>query len=695
MNPEILFAIAWKSVLLSALVLLLMTVFAKRSAAERSSIAHAGLAALLLLPVLVLTAPRWELAWLAPAELAPMATAAAQADEKLAAMAAPTTLTTGPALTAGSQRMSEPAVTIEPVVFPATAEVPWPFLYVLPALLLIGLLGLALLRLDALRSNSERVLDQHWLTALERARVRMGCTREIELRATDALTSPLSWGLLRPIIVLDSSVTSTRPDPTQAEALLAHELAHVLRSDWCKLLLARLVCALFWFNPLVWLLGRASHQLREEAADDAVLRQRVVNTDYAQLLVSAARRQRTSVLLAAHAMAPAPGALRQRVVRVLDAGLRRAPALRSWTFGCAAGALALALPLAALTPISQPLQQLAPLTPLAAEPVVAGTPRNADEISWMLHAVKGKPGEVQLSLSFSDGHGESNTSRSIALSELQGLSAAQLAVSASAPVRFRLVREAGVLECEGSARDQRGAGDCRFQPDSAFAAELERRQIGRPTPYEQLELAIQGVGLALVNELARQGYERPRIEQLVECGIHGVSASWLNELDQAGYRMKSIARLVEFRIHGVSPTYIRELAALGYMNLPAARLVEFRIHGVTAGAVGELAALGYHNLAPERLVEFRIHGVTPEYVGDMAKLGYTGIDEERLVEFRIHGVTPEYVGELKQLGYRDIAPEKLVEMRIHGVSPQFIRERQKDSTRPSVDELVEMRIHGR
>ena len=41
--------------------------------------------------------------------------------------------------------------------------------------------------------------------------------------------------------------------------------------DWAKLLASRIACAIFWFNPLVWMLARESHQLREEAADDAVL----------------------------------------------------------------------------------------------------------------------------------------------------------------------------------------------------------------------------------------------------------------------------------------------------------------------------------------------------------------------------------------------------------------------------------------
>ena len=51
--------------------------------------------------------------------------------------------------------------------------------------------------------------------------------------------------------------------------------------DWIKLLLARVATALFWFNPLVWVLAREAHQLREETADDAVLAADISDTDYA------------------------------------------------------------------------------------------------------------------------------------------------------------------------------------------------------------------------------------------------------------------------------------------------------------------------------------------------------------------------------------------------------------------------------
>ena len=74
-------------------------------------------------------------------------------------------------------------------------------------------------------------------------------------------------------------------------------------------MLARVATAIFWFNPLAWVLAREAHQLREEAADDAVLAADIADTDYAQLLVGVARHECRGLLLGAHGISPGKGSL--------------------------------------------------------------------------------------------------------------------------------------------------------------------------------------------------------------------------------------------------------------------------------------------------------------------------------------------------------------------------------------------------
>jgi beta-lactamase regulating signal transducer with metallopeptidase domain len=150
--------------------------------------------------------------------------------------------------------------------------------------------------------------------------------------------------MLRPKIVLNTDAVAASAD---TDAIVAHELAHLARADWAKLMLARVSMAVFWFNPFVWLLAREAYQLREEAADDAVLTADVDDMAYASLLISSARQQ-NDLLLGAHGVAPARNSLTQRVQRVLDRGLNRSAGGPRWGAAVVVGITALTVPLITL-----------------------------------------------------------------------------------------------------------------------------------------------------------------------------------------------------------------------------------------------------------------------------------------------------------------------------------------------------------
>jgi beta-lactamase regulating signal transducer with metallopeptidase domain len=216
--------------------------------------------------------------------------------------------------------------------------------YAVPALFLVARTLLALLQLVLLTMRARAVNDVHWLQALADARGRIGA-RHTALLASREIASPISWGVLRPKIMLNTDAVAASAD---ADAIVAHELAHLARADWAKLVLARVSVAAFWFDPLVWLLAREAHQLREEAADDAVLAADVEDMSYASLLVSSARQQNDRLLLGAHGVAPARNSLTQRVQRVLDSSLNRSAGGPRWAAAMVFATAALTVPLIAL-----------------------------------------------------------------------------------------------------------------------------------------------------------------------------------------------------------------------------------------------------------------------------------------------------------------------------------------------------------
>jgi beta-lactamase regulating signal transducer with metallopeptidase domain len=335
MTAAMLIELAAKSAVVGGVTLLVLQALKHRSAAERSWVAHTGLNVLLLLPLGALTLPGWRVAGLALQAPAPVP---------------------AQVLASGSGAAALPGA--------AAAAIPTPSIdfgmllqafYLLGAGILLLVMIVGVIRLFALRGRAAVLVDAAWLTALARAQQRMGVKFGAALLVSDEIHSPLSWGMMRPTILLNEAVVPLHSD---AEAIIAHELAHVLRLDWVKLLLARAVTALYWFNPLVWILARQCHQLREEAADDAVLRSDVPSADYAALLVDAARHDSKAALFAAHGVAPGRGSLRQRVTRVLDQTRPRVPAAAAWAVCCLAGASLFGGPLSALTLEGRPGQVL-------------------------------------------------------------------------------------------------------------------------------------------------------------------------------------------------------------------------------------------------------------------------------------------------------------------------------------------------
>lgn len=328
MNSDLLIELGWKSALCAGATLLLLRALRARSAAEKSMIAHLGLLALILLPLGVAFLP--ELRFATPAPV-------------LAAL--PDMLGGAEAPAAAAAALPEPS-----------AGVDWSrvtlALYLLPALVLLLALAIAVGRLHLIRARAEVLVDPLWLAALAGAQRRLGFKHGTALLTSAELNSPVSWGVVRPIIILDPAAAGGTAD---AEAIIAHELAHVVRLDWLKLMVGRLATALFWFNPLVWILARQSHHLCEEAADDAVLRADIGSVDYAQLLLGAARHANGPAFLAANGVAPGGSSLSRRIAHVLDASRPRRAARLGWAAASLAGAVGANMAIAAATPIAAPI----------------------------------------------------------------------------------------------------------------------------------------------------------------------------------------------------------------------------------------------------------------------------------------------------------------------------------------------------
>lgn len=93
--------------------------------------------------------------------------------------------------------------------------------------------------------------------------------RAYAIRESDRISTPLTYGVLRPVILLPKSVRQA--DEIALNALLTHEWMHIRRFDAAfKLALAAALC-LHWPNPAVWLLYALANRDLEFACDEAAL----------------------------------------------------------------------------------------------------------------------------------------------------------------------------------------------------------------------------------------------------------------------------------------------------------------------------------------------------------------------------------------------------------------------------------------
>jgi beta-lactamase regulating signal transducer with metallopeptidase domain len=152
-----------------------------------------------------------------------------------------------------------------------------------------------------------------------RTATQLGVRQDIRVLRHESFSGPLTCGLWRPLILFPIDVLQW--DERALKQAIVHELEHVRRGDWLTQFIARTVCALYWFHPLVWIAARQLSLEAERASDDAVLKEHNA-AEYAALLVSVAEKERVQARHWASAMA-GRGELSVRVSSVLDHERRR------------------------------------------------------------------------------------------------------------------------------------------------------------------------------------------------------------------------------------------------------------------------------------------------------------------------------------------------------------------------------------
>jgi len=184
--------------------------------------------------------------------------------------------------------------------------------------MLAGLAWIALGRigLARIRNRATPLASEEWRAILEAERANAGVDQNVALLESRAVTSPVTWGVLSPVIVLPSAAHSWAHD--RKRVVVMHEMAHIARHDSATQLAATLASIVYWVHPLVILAARRLRAECERACDERVLELGTPATDYAAHLLDVAKYARSfgAASIVSVAMAR-PSQLEGRLMAVL------------------------------------------------------------------------------------------------------------------------------------------------------------------------------------------------------------------------------------------------------------------------------------------------------------------------------------------------------------------------------------------
>ena len=127
--------------------------------------------------------------------------------------------------------------------------------------------------------------DLNYRLFVNKISAQLGITKKVFVYISELVTSPVTVGYLKPIVLLPMAALSNL-STQQVEAILLHELSHIRRYDYLVNFLVSIISTFLYFNPFVKQFIRAIEEERENCCDQLVLQYGYDKLGYASALLT-------------------------------------------------------------------------------------------------------------------------------------------------------------------------------------------------------------------------------------------------------------------------------------------------------------------------------------------------------------------------------------------------------------------------
>ncbi len=607
---------------------------------------------------------------------------------------------------------------------------------------LIWLLGVGLFILKLLggisyvyylRNQHNFPVDEYWFEMVENLSKRVNIQKEIALVESALVRSPVVVGYLKPMILFPIGAIN-RLNPQEVEAILAHEIAHVMRHDYVFNIIQSVIEALLYFNPAVWWISANIRAERENCCDDVAIQLCGNSMAYAKSLVAVQEMQYYSATFAMGFAGQRKNHLLMRVQRILNQSNNKTNVMEKLIATC--------LIVIGMVFISYggPKELLPNLFDKTSFLESDDAPLSMN--GYWNASINGD--DVEVSFQTKTGTSNWNSTHTFKKSEFSALPTTES--------DFTLTREAGTMAFKGKFEGDEGYGKYSFTENAGFKAFLEKENIGGVKESMMLQFFMSNINRDYIAFLKQNGYkditkselqdlaihglnkevltsyfatfnkQDLSLNKVVELKIHGIDAKYKKDLNEAGYIDVPTDQIVEAKIHGINGDYLKDLAASGYKKPSLQDVIEFKIHGVDGAFIKKMQTATERELSHQDIVEAKIHGLDKMDVAkfkttgtnptgeDLTNYSIHGVDAdyinlltglfgklspERYVEAKIHGIDANFVNSYKDMGFKNLSIQKAIEFKIHGVTADFVNNMNKMGYADmSASKIVELKIHG-